>query len=159
MGGQKRKKKKKKGSIFYWAVFSESTFAEEQPHQADRAPPLPRGLCSRVNSLVPASWFRDAHIRAGGNGASAESRRLIHERDVTVCSEISQSFVQKDPWGVRSCSCLHLVFLTWESVNIFCALRSPKLVCQLSEKYQYSGILLSLSSEQIWIMKAIGTII
>ena len=150
MGGQKRKKKK--GSIFYWAVFSESTFAEEQPHQADRAPPLPRGLCSRVNSLMPASWFRDAHIRAGGNGASAESRRLIHERDVTVCSEISQSFVQKDPWGVRSCSCLHLVFLTWESVNIFCALRSLKLVCQLQKSTSILGFCFHyhLNKYELW---------
>ena len=95
-------KKKKKGSVFCWVVFSESTFGEEQPHQANEAPPSPRGLCSRVNGLVPASWFRDA--RAGGDRASAESRRLIHGRDVTVCSEISQSFVQKDPWGFRSCS-------------------------------------------------------
>lgn len=44
---------------------------------------------------------------------------------------------------------LYLVFLTWESVNPFCALGSLEIVCQLSETYQYSGILLSLSSEQI----------
>ena len=151
-------KKKKKGTVFCWVVFSESTSGEEWPHHADRAPPPPRGCalgwmaaCRLPGSEMPT------HVQEAAG--PQQSHALWPTGGASLSSESSQPFAQKGPWGVRSCSCLHLVFLTWESMTTSSALGSLKIVCQLSEKDQYSGILLSLPSEQIWIMKSIGTII
>ena len=152
-------KKEKKRNCFLLGCILWIDFWRGAATPCRSSTPSTQGLCSWVDGRVPASRFWNAHTCAGGRRASAESRRLTHGRGITICSESSQPFAQKAPWGVRSCSCLHLVFLTWESMNTSSALRSLKIVCQLSKKDQYSGILLSLPSEQIWIMKSIGTII